>query len=328
MENPSYLGDWPEELERAQAAEIVILGPSTAQHIYPEAMCLNGISLAGQGQDVMEAEALIAHMADAGTLPQTVILAQPPTHYFLDNGSDGTNRRHRRITAYRTLQGRDDWRLIGEDWQGALRSIAFPALGYREWAGRFRSAASDSSDLSLGASDPAFSTAIVESEEQDIELALDFFSRKETEFARLRQFDDKTPDRSLAAVSRISKMVSAAGSRFVQVSMPVGKAVSERIEARMADEMSTSRKIDAAIAEQQVLQINDLGGHPITNDLTSFRDSIHLNWQGGMRYSRDLAERLAIWGVIARPECEAPRYPMAARSRQLRTSRQPSSSTS
>lgn len=302
-EDPDYLGDWQSELDRAGQAQVAVLGPSIAQHIYPQAMCQQGINLAGPGQDIFEAEALIMHLHEAGTLPKLVIIGHFPGLFESDNGADGALRSYRRIYAYRNLQARGDWRLIGNDWQGAVRALAFPALGYDQWRGRFRSILDKLAKRNLIFEDPAFSQQQLANSQLDIRQTQRFLSNRDDELASMRKHDASISKRAQKAALRISALLAANDSRLVLVTMPAGPAMSAAAPTALADELVQLAERSAELRAAGALTINDLTTTDFSRELNGFRDPIHFNRDGGLRYSRDLAQRLAAQGLLPPPEC-------------------------
>ncbi|WP_447526240.1 hypothetical protein [Parasphingorhabdus sp. NYA22] len=302
-EGPDYLADWQNELDRAGQAEVAVLGPSIAQHIYPQAMCQQGINLAGAGEDIFESEALIMHLHEAGNLPKLVIIGLFPGLFESDNGADGTHRSYRRIYAYRNLQARGDWRLIGTDWQGAVRALAFPALGYDQWQGHFRLIGDKLAKRNSIFQDPAFSQQQLTSSQLDVQQTKRFLSKRDNELASMRQHDVSISERAQKAILRINALLAANDSRLLLVTMPAGPAMSAAAPTALADDLVQLAERDAEFRAAGVLTINDLTTTDFSRVLDGFRDPIHFNRDGGMRYSRDLAQRLAARGLLPQPEC-------------------------
>ena len=305
-EGPDYLANWQDELDRAGQAEVAVLGPSIAQHLYPDAMCRKGINLAGPGQDIFEAEALITHLHGTGSLPKLVIIGRFPGSLESDNGAAGTRRGQRRIFAYRNLQARGDWRLIGSDWQGAVRALAFPALGYDQWRNRFRLLEEKWAGRDRAFREPAFSQQQLTDSDSDIRMTQRFLSARHTELTAMRRHDAAISHRAQQAALRINDLLAANDSRLMLVTMPVGPAMSDAVPTKLAEDLERLAKRDVELKAAGVLTINDLTTTTFSQALAGFRDPVHFNRKGGMSYSRDLAQRLAAQGLLPQPECERP----------------------
>lgn len=305
-EGPDQFADWQDELDRAGSAEIVVLGPSVAQHIYPDAMCSNGINLAAPWQDIYEAEALIDHLSAADTLPRLVIIGRLPGHYSNDNGADGTSRGNRRIHTYRNLQARDDWRLIEDDWQGAVRAFAFPVLGHDQWQSTWRLFKSRLAGEDRDMPDPAYSQERLPDRRTDAALAQGFLAQRDRELSDMQKYDAAIAERSLRTALRLNARLRARGSQLVLVTMPVGPAMSAKAPSALADDLALTARIDGELEDAGAIVIDHLTGTPVSEHLANFRDAVHLNRDGGLAYSHYLATQLAALGVLPAPDCASP----------------------
>lgn len=306
LEGPHFLDDLKEPLQEVSDPQVAVLGASIAFHLYPGAMCLDGVSLASAGQDIFESEALLSHLADRGELPEVVILGRISGSYEMDNGLLSASRNHRRVATYRALHSLGDYRIIEDDWRSAIRSFLLPALGVREWTARIRMTRRR---LARGVDrepDEALSTQVMSSTEQDERESRAFIATSRNELRNMQREDQTIPRRSLQAMLRMNALLEANGSRLVVVRPPLSPYMTQVAAFSQEETAARGRQIDDRLEAEGALLVNDDSGTAFSRDLTNFRDPTHLNLFSGTRYSRDLAQRLADAGIIPQPTCPLP----------------------
>ena len=301
LEGSDYIGRRVAALEAIDNGETVVTGASIARHIELGALCLEGKNLWEPRQDIFEIVAFQRHLEDRGIVPSLWIIGYIPGFTTIDKGADAARRADRRTVAYRTLQGAGDYRLIGGDWQGALRSIATPVLGYPEWRIRVKAASAGRPfDTEQSASDVA---------ELDSERLRQQSRRwRDIAFAeqeRLKFHDDGIARRAIDAIASLNVSLRRQGSQLVLVEMPVtaeleayGYGVTPEVVAREERLFEWLEAQGAAI-----VRLSDLPDQPRAR----FRDFMHLTRSAGWAFSRELGEELKGRGLIDRLSCAVAR---------------------
>lgn len=304
-EGPERVGDLRASLLRARGAAVVVSGPSTAKHITPEALC-GGANIALHGLDIFEADALAHNVLDHTDRPQVWIIGIIPGTFATDNGSPATTRRIRRGLTYRTLHSGGDWPLIGGDWKTALRTTLAPALGFREWRFRATQIWRTLQGRSRRRPDRRYITKTIADEGADLRLARKWAAERSAEGTATDYRLGDVTGRSLADFERYAARVQSNGGKVVLVYMPISPEMRAVYAAELPRSLAAKRKATARVEAAGVLVIDDTAHFKFADDLASFRDSVHLNYQTGFAYSRDLARRLAERGIIGEPRCPMP----------------------
>ena len=299
LEGDAFIDRRVAALGAVESGQAVIAGGSVSRHIELSALCIEGTNLWEPHQDIFEIAALQRHLEDRGIVPSLWIVGYVPGLTTIDKGADGARSAERRAIAYRTLHAAGDYRLIGGDWEGALRSVAAPVLGYPEWRGRIRAAVrGDAFDMERPAPDrPELDPAILEEQ-----------SRKRAEEARaeqekMRYHDDGIAGRAMAEILAMNSALLRQGSRLVLVEMPV-TAQFEALGYGMTpkDLAREERLIDRLEKEgATVVRLEDLPDQPATR----FRDFIHLARSAGFAFTRELGAELARRELMEKPACAA-----------------------
>ncbi|TMM49703.1 hypothetical protein [Qipengyuania marisflavi] len=302
-EPPNYIGEMRAKLGGVPGSEAVVLGPSVAKHLVPAAMCLKGANIAESAMDVFEAEALARHLVARGEVPPVWIMGVIPSFQLADNGSKGSSTLGRRLLTYRTLQSLGDPRLIGDDVRSALRSLIFPALGHQEWRLRLRMMEQQMRGVGWARPDVTVSQKAIANEAEDQRMATEWVATYSAAASGIAAYDNTIADRSLASLLRLNRLLNDSGARLVIVVMPVSPATTAYFKSDESVAVTGMDMIEQRLTADGAVIINDLTDAQSERAHGEFRDAVHFNRSGGLRYSRDLGERLTEAGVIPNLEC-------------------------
>lgn len=296
LEGDAFIGRRVALLEEAGKGDAVVSGASVARHIELDALCLEGVNLWEPRQDIFEIAAFERNRAGHDRVPPLWIVGYVPGFTTVDKGADAARGGDRRTIAYRTLQAVGDHRLIGNDWQGAVRSLATPVLGYREWIARVRGGDG------FGMLKPAGDTPVRDAAAAQVQ-ARKWAEETRAEQQKVRFHDDTIAVRASVSLQILNSDLLKRGSRLVLVEMPVTPEVAIQnfglTETQHSSEQQILRNLEATGVE--VVRAADLPDQP----LSRFRDFLHLSESGGKAFSRELGEELARRGLIQKPACAA-----------------------
>jgi len=302
-EGPDYLDAQRSKLASMQGAQLAIVGPSVADKLAAQKMCLEGGKFVGAGLDTFEAAAIAEHAVERGDIPPVWIYGVVHSFELRDNGGQASLGSDRRVATYRTLQSRGDWRLIGEDWKTALRSMAMPNLGYRDWRRGIGTLKARLSGRKQPWQVPNDEPEIMPDAASYKEDAERWASVRSGEFDRLRYYDSSIPDRAKQSLLNTHQLLQENGAQLVVVYMPLAPALREVFARDLSREMAASRLFQQQLKKAGIIVIDGTADPRIANDNANFKNASHLNDAGGALYSRLLAQQLAQLGLIAPPDC-------------------------
>lgn len=305
-DSPERVDAMRAKLESTPGRHMAVLGPSVGKAIFPEAMCVDGVNLAEHGLDVFEQRAIARAVVERGNVPRLWLMAVMPGVTLADNGSPAARRGEQRQLVYRVLHAIGDWRLIDGDWKTAARVEVFPALGYLDWKARANEVRRRMTGRRTVRSEPRYTSKRIASAGHDSRQAEIWARGRYDEFERVNYHDGQVRERAVASLLATARMIERGGGRMVLVYVPVSPAMQHEMRTTIANHGNAKRLMIAEARRAGLTVIDDTAHLRISGDLANFRDPIHLNYRGGLAYSRDLAERLARMGIIDRPDCPAP----------------------
>lgn len=302
-ESPALIGDRRAAITAARSAPVVFAGPSVATQFVPETVCPTAVNIAEPGVDIFELAAMGKHIARTGRAGQVWIVGLVPVSFAYDNGAPGSTRRSRRQHVYRTLQSFDHWSLIGGDWQGAFRAIVAPALGWPEWQHRKNEIMLRLQGRSRSSEDRRFDTAAVASHAAERSWAKRWVA---TMSGEARTIEYWRGDRSAMAGAALAGMVHAIrrrGGTVVIALMPISPAMRQETARTMPHALASARKALSGARAAGAVIVDDTARPRFADDLSSFRDPLHLNYQTGAAYTADLFARLGTATVVDAGHC-------------------------
>lgn len=297
LEGEDFIGTRVANLQGIRSGQAVVSGASISRHIELSSLCLDGANLWEPRQDIFEIAAFQRHLESRGVVPSLWIMGYFPGLTTVDKGADGARHSDRRAIVYRTLQGSGDYRLIGGDWQGALRSIVAPALGYDDWRNRFNAAVQG---RPFGARQPAPDTPQLDPEVRESQ-ARQWAETAAAERSRVQFHDDGIAARAAAEFLEMNRALQAQDVPLVIVEMPVSPEMKRYRYGVSEADIAREELLLERLEEQGAtyIRLSDLPPQPVGR----LRDFMHMTQSGGRQFSRELGEELARRGIIERPAC-------------------------
>ena len=282
------------KLKEATDQDLVVIGASTANDIFPEQLC-PAASRLDIARDIFDTEAIVDFLIHEGHPPRLVIATAAPNLLYRDSGSRagyGATRRRELYRAFHTL-GYDG--LIGNDWRNLAVARLMPALGVSGW----RHAAGN---VLAKLGHPLIEEKIGEGPQataMDIRLAgnvaREKFEIRRAQEKRIVYFDGAILDKTSAAIPRIARKLRQSGSTLVILFPPVHQASLQMLEEDGQDVRPRMDKVIDKARKEGAIFIDMFATKGVSEDDRLFSDPEHLNVRGAQLYSeileRELAER-------------------------------------
>jgi hypothetical protein len=276
------------ELTDLKGADLWVIGASTANGILPETLSADGGAFRS-ASDIFEAEAVVAHMLDAGHRPAAAIIVVGPGITRTDSGSRAGFRSDHRKEIYRVLYA-DGYRgLIGGDWRNLVSGLLVPALGDQAW----REHVLQAKAALTGRSQPVAlvpDTRRVMSEESLRSLARRNASIRTSEYDRIAYYDACLPVHVEFAMLRITDTLHRQGAKAIFVVPPFHKTAIEDLRKHNPDLLAELHTVLGRVRKTGATVVNQLDSVVISGQPQLFSDPEHLDRLGAVKFSALLAE--------------------------------------
>jgi len=305
-EPPGDLEQRMVKFDQISGREAVSLGSSVGHAIRFGPMCIDGTEYTASEQDIFEIGAFADAMLSLPEPPRLWLVGVAPPSQSQDNGSRAEYRTDwRRKQAYRILWARDHRALIDNDWRGLVSAFVAPPLGWNQWRPRIDQmidGAVGRKTRPMAQFQPWADERIIDDEE-DRATAIAFAENQASRLIAARYYDSAIAERSQSILSDMNKKIRAQGGSMVIVVPPMTKRVNEQAKRLFASDIKQFRQMLAGLEREGVAIFWHWDDPEYYRNLTLFRDNVHLNKPGVIRFSRDIGEQLRAAGLVTSPDC-------------------------
>lgn len=296
-EEPSSVTEGRGKIAAAENAEAIALGSSITRGIDFNAMQLDGVNFARNGQDWFELNAVSHLILAKDKYPKLWLVVLMPPEQTRTNGSKGAKKRsYRRENTYRLLWSQNENGLIDNDWKTAFSGAVMPSLGYKDWSPLLRSRLGTFGSWLFprstgGKLEPEVTVSGFENFAADRVKDMAEFDQS------VRYFDSNVPERAEAAIVQLAGVLSRKDAQIVVIVPPVHQTLSHELLSQMPERTDAFVRLTKRLESQSIPVFSYWDDPRFNRRIDFFDDSIHLNEKGAEEFSTILAYDLREQGI-------------------------------